>query len=103
MQNTIIIPFTGTDGGRIALSLFGRPLTRFVQTITIFFLLAIGFFGLDESNLFLTYVIVTFWTQRENEIPCRNEVDDVDFGRVLLAIISGVIVTLALTPITSSI
>jgi len=83
----------------MSLALFGRPLNRFVQAFTIFFLVAIGFFGLDESNVLLTYVIFTFWTQRENEIPCRNEVDDIDFGRVLTAIGSLSLVVLSLTPL----
>ena len=70
-----------------------------MQVLTIFFLLAIGFFGYDDSNLFLCYIIYAYWTQRENEIPCRNEIDDVDFGRVLVAIASTMLVILALTPI----
>jgi len=94
-----LVPIGSTDGGRMSLALFGRPLNRFVQAFTIFFLVAIGFFGLDESNVLLTYVIFTFWTQRENEIPCRNEVDDIDFGRVLTAIGSLSLVVLSLTPL----
>ena len=71
-----------------------------MQAITVFILIAVGFFGLDESNLFLTYVLYAFGTQRENEIPCRNEVDDIDFARVLTAIASLFVVVLALTPMT---
>lgn len=96
-----LLPIGSTDGGRISLTVFGRPLSKLIQSFVTFFLLGIGFFGLDESNLFLTYVIFVVFTQRESEIPCKNEADELDFGRVCVSIAAAVLVTLALTPIVN--
>ena len=88
-----------TDGGRISQSLFGRKWARVISGLSLFILVLSGVFGLDDSNILLSYVlIVTVW-QRNPEIPCRNEVDDVDYGRVAVAIAGTMLASLVLLPL----
>lgn len=90
-----LLPTGRTDGGRIATSLFGRSGTQLVSLITF-----IGMFllGLSGSDLILFYFSYVVFFQSELEIPQRNEVDDMDFSRVLLATATGVLVLLTLIP-----
>ena len=88
-----------TDGGRISQSLFGRKWARVISGLSLLILVLSGVFGLDDSNILLSYVlIVTIW-QRNPEIPCRNEVDDVDYGRVAVAIAGAMLASLVLLPL----
>jgi hypothetical protein len=90
-----LLPVGRTDGGRMALSLFGRSGTQLVGFLTF-----IGMFirGLTGSDLLLFFFSFVVFFQSELEIPQRNEVDDMDFSRVLLATATGVLVLLTLIP-----
>ena len=54
-----------------------------------------GLMGSDLLLFFFSYVI---FFQSELEVPQRNEVDDMDFSRVLLATVTGVLVLLTVIP-----
>ncbi len=96
MINSInLLPLGRTDGGRVSLTLFGRSGTQLVNLITFIGLFFGGVLGSDFLLLFFSYVI---FFQSEPEIPQRNEVDDLDFSRVLLATATGVLTLLALIP-----
>ena len=58
-------------------------------------------FGYDSYNIFIYYVIVYIYLfqQNETDIPCKNEVDDIDNVRGLFAIFMGMIVALCLVPV----
>lgn len=87
-----------TDGGRISLAMFGRRGAYVVKTITTLLLCFAGIVGLDEMNIFLTYVLfATIW-QRDLETPVRNEVDELDFPRGLVGIAAALVVGLILVP-----
>ena len=86
---------TGTDGGRISLTLFGRSGTQLVSLLTFVGLFIGGLTGSDLLLFFFSYVI---FFQSELEVPQRNEVDDMDFSRVLLATVTGVLVLLTVIP-----
>jgi len=58
-------------------------------------LLIQGLYGSDLLLFFFSFVVLF---QGEMEIPQRNEVDDVDFSRVLLATGAGFLVLLTLIP-----
>ena len=92
---SLLNTLTGTDGGRIALTLFGRSGTQFVSLITFIAMFIQGVMGSDLLLFFFSFVI---FFQSELEIPQRNEVDDMDFSRVLLATVTGVLVLLTLIP-----
>ena len=90
-----LLPLGRTDGGRISLALFGRSGTQLVNLIAFTGLFFAGLTGSDLLLLFFSYVI---FFQGELEIPQRNEVDDMDFSRVLLATVTGVLTLLTLIP-----
>jgi len=96
MINAInLLPVGRTDGGRIALTLFGRSGAQLVSLLTYIAMFIGGLMGSDLLLFFFSYVV---FFQGELEIPQRNEVDDMDFSRVLLATATGVLVLLTLIP-----
>lgn len=85
-----------TDGGRVAMVLFGRQSKMAIGGLAFFVLVILGFQG---SDLLLFYVAFCLAFHKGNEIPCRNEVDKVDFSRVLVATGTYFLALLALIPI----
>lgn len=77
------------------MSLFGREAKPYVGGI---FLLVTLFIGLTGSDLFLFYFSFLVAFQTGNEIPSRNEVDEVGFSRVLVAITAWCLALLTLVP-----
>jgi membrane-associated protease RseP (regulator of RpoE activity) len=74
-----LLPIGTTDGGRIAMTLFGRGGKLPVGQLA---LLGLLFKGISGSDLFLFYFAFCVICQSGNEIPCRNEVDTVSLPRV---------------------
>ena len=102
MTNALsLLPIGNTDGGRISVAFFGRSLSRIVQGAAISTLAICGLFGLDESGIFIFYALYTQFFQKEPEIPCRNETEELDTRRGLLAIAMSVVVALTLFPLSS--
>ena len=87
--------YTATDGGRIALALFGRGGKVLVGNL---FLIALFFVGILGSDLFLFYFAFVTVFQAGNEIPSRNEVDSLSFSRVLIATSAYVLSLMSLIP-----
>eukprot|EP00557_Chaetoceros_sp_GSL56_P007717 CAMPEP_0176504858 /NCGR_PEP_ID=MMETSP0200_2-20121128/16177_1 /TAXON_ID=947934 /ORGANISM="Chaetoceros sp., Strain GSL56" /LENGTH=742 /DNA_ID=CAMNT_0017904357 /DNA_START=56 /DNA_END=2281 /DNA_ORIENTATION=+ len=80
------IPLAGTDGGRMSQALLGRPgHTAFSGLIYFGLLLYTVFSG--HQDIFLSYLFVTSFTQRDLEVPARNEVDQAGIGQAALALI----------------
>jgi len=96
-----LLPLGNTDGGRISQAIFGRNGHTVIQGLIYITILGTIFFTLDNnsinSNIYLGYTIFCLLGQNDFEIPCRNEVDGVDFGRVLMAIATWVFVGLTIT------
>ena len=86
---------SATDGGRMGLALFGRPGKLVIGNII---LLGVLFSGLVGSDLFLFYFSFIIAFQTGNEIPSRNEVDELSFPRILVATLAYCISILALVP-----
>lgn len=93
-----LLPLGNTDGGRIAVAMFGRRGAYIVKSCTTVLLCVIGLFGFDQSRLFLVYVIFTQFWQRELETPAINEVEELDFLRGAIGIVTALVVALALVP-----
>lgn len=91
---------TDTDGGRISLTMFGRRGAFVTKLFTTLILCLSGLVGLDNVNILILYVVFTLAWQRELESPVRNEVDELDFTRGLLGIVSAILVGLILIPMT---
>jgi membrane-associated protease RseP (regulator of RpoE activity) len=94
-----LLPIGNTDGGRISIAFFGRSFARVVQGFFILILALAGVFGVDQTNVLLCYAIFCQLWQKEPEVPCRNEVDELDSGRGFIAIATAVLVLLILTPL----
>ena len=90
-----MIIVVATDGGRMAQTLFGRGAKLFVGNMFMLALLIVGILG---SDLFLFYFAFVSAFQTGNEIPSRNEVDNLDFSRVLASVIAYVLAFLVLVP-----
>ncbi|EED95954.1 predicted protein [Thalassiosira pseudonana CCMP1335] len=90
-----LVPIGRTDGGRVSLALFGRSGSQAVAFASLVALAILGFTG---SDVFLFYFAFVTFFQSELEIPMRNEVDDVDFSRVVLATFAGLLMLLTLIP-----
>ncbi|CAB9521628.1 Probable zinc metalloprotease EGY1, chloroplastic [Seminavis robusta] len=98
LNGLALLPIGTTDGGRIAQALFGRGVKTAIGNL---FLFTVFFIGVLGSDLFLFYFSFLIAFQTGNEIPARNEVDNVSFARVLLATASTVLALLALIPFQS--
>jgi len=94
-----LLPLGHTDGGRIAVAMFGRRGAFLVKLFTALLLCSAGLFGLDDTNILLLYTFFVLIWQRELESPPRNEVDELDFPRGLAATVVALAVGLTLIPI----
>jgi len=92
-----LLPFGRTDGGRVALAIFGRSGTQLIGLLTLIFTFAAGILGSDYLLFYFSYV--TFF-QSELEIPCRDEVTEVEFSRVLLAVAGWILALLVVIPMS---
>jgi hypothetical protein len=79
----------------MALSLFGRGSKLAVGSTFLFATLLVGLTG---SDLFLFYFSFLIAFQTGNELPSRNEVDEVGFSRVLVATAAWSLAFLTLVP-----
>jgi len=93
-----LLPLGHTDGGRISQVMFGRRGAYLVKTLTTLLLCALGIFGLDDSKIFLVYVLFTMIWQNNLESPALNEADELDLQRGLIAIGASIAVFLSLIP-----
>ena len=79
----------------MAQALFGRGAKLVVGNFFMFALLLVGILG---SDLFLFYFAFVSAFQTGNEIPSRNEVDSIDFSRIIVAAVAYVLAFLVLVP-----
>lgn len=77
------------------MALFDRSGKNAIGSLT---LLALLYFGLFGSDLFLFYFSFVIAFQTGNEIPARNEQDPVSFSRVIVATIAYALVIVSLAP-----
>jgi len=91
-----LTPFGRTDGGRIALAMFGRSGAQILSLVTLISLLVAGFVGNDS---FLTYFLFVSFFQGELELPLRDESDSLDVSRIVLGLVTAAFVLLTLIPV----
>lgn len=90
-----LLPIGTTDGGRIALTVFGRQAKSAIGSCALGVLFWVGVSG---SDLFLYYFSFCIAFQSGNEMPAQNEVDKLSLSRVFLAVVAYVLAALALIP-----
>ena len=77
------------------MAVFDRADKLVFGSLTLLGLLYVGFFG---SDLFLFYFSFVIAFQTGNEVPARNEVDEVSFSRTLVALVAWGLAILSLVP-----
>jgi len=90
------LPIGQTDGGRVTTALFGRQAASIITAFTLLVCFIIGLFG---NDIILFYAAIAAITQREMEVPARNEIDEVDNARGILGILGIFIVMLSILPL----
>jgi hypothetical protein len=96
-----MLPLGANDGGRLSLSLFGRQGHSVLGGLT-WFALLVASFALDEhqGELLVTAWIVNNIVQNEQEIPCRDETDNINLTRVVVAFGMWFLAILTLVPMS---
>jgi hypothetical protein len=78
------------------MALFGRAGSQGVTFISLVSLFVLGV----QSDLLLFYFAFIVFCQSELEIPMRNEIDEVDVPRVILASFAGFLMLLTIIPMS---
>lgn len=92
-----LVPVGSTDGGRMSQAILGR-VWHLTFSSLVFLVLFISSFTSDSSIL-LGYLFIYSFTQRDMEIPCRNEVDKVELPRAVAALVTWLLAALILVPL----
>jgi len=92
-----LVPIGSTDGGRMSQAVLGR-VWHLTFSSFIFFVLFITSFTSD-NNILLGFLFIYSFTQRDMEIPCRNEIDKAELPRAVAALVSWILAALILVPL----
>lgn len=91
------IPIGATDGGRMSQSLLGRAeQVTFSGILYGGLLLYVILTG--HRDLFLAYLLIGSFAQKDLEIPCRNELNKAGLSQATLALVIWCVAFLALAP-----
>lgn len=93
-----LLPIGSTDGGRMSQAILGR-VWHLTFSSLVFFVLFVGSFIADDQGILLGYIFLYSFTQRDMEVPCRNEVDKANVPRLIAAVASWLIAALILIPL----
>jgi len=93
-------PYGRTDGGRAATALLGRSGAQGISLLTSIAFFIISFTYNDNTSLSVIFPFLLFmgFYQGEQEVPCRNEVDEPGAISALLAGFAWFLMVLILTP-----
>lgn len=81
--------------------MFGRRATYVMSRFVLgLFIVPIFFDTIYASLVFLLYGFCVYNEANRLELPCTNEIEELDFGRGALAISSAVLVFLILVPMS---
>lgn len=81
------------------MAVFGRNGIVLAQAAAFLYIFGSALVGYDPINILIVYGFFSIFAQSEQELPCLNELDDLDLGRSFLAIFGSIIVALTLIPI----
>mmetsp|Transcript_19613 Transcript_19613/g.41225 ORF Transcript_19613/g.41225 Transcript_19613/m.41225 type:complete len:84 (+) Transcript_19613:469-720(+) len=79
-------------------AIFGR-VWHLTFSSLVFLVLFISSFVSDSQGILLGYLFIYSFTQRDMEIPCRNEIDKVELPRAIAALVSWLVAVLILVPL----
>ena len=92
-----LIPLGSTDGGRLSITIFGRPGQLLIGAGVWFFLL-IASFSFERADALIGAWVTYNIVQNDLEIPCRDEVTEVDAIRAVSAFALWFVAILAIVP-----
>jgi membrane-associated protease RseP (regulator of RpoE activity) len=93
------IPIGSTDGGRISQSLLGRTGHLVFSSIIFAGLFLYTLFS-GHREIFITYLLLMSFAEKDVEVPCRNEIDrKADVPQVIASLILWIVASLILIPL----
>ncbi|KAL7499572.1 hypothetical protein ACHAWT_008574 [Skeletonema menzelii] len=93
-----LVPIGSTDGGRMSQAVLGRVWHLTFSSLVFAVLFLTSLFN-DGFNLLLGFIFIYSFTQRDMEIPCKNEIDRVELPRAVAAFVCWIIAALILCPL----
>lgn len=91
-----LLPIGRLDGGRAYTAVFGSRSASVATLLTLVLMVLLSLSGMSKLSIFWGAVVVLF--QRRPEIPVRNEVAEVDDGRLFLFLSTLLLAILTLAP-----
>ena len=79
-----LLPLGSTDGGRMSVTVFTRP-GQFVISTVVWLFLLVASFSFERADALIGAWVVYNIVQNDLEIPCRDEITQVDPYRVVTA------------------
>eukprot|EP00977_Amphora_coffeiformis_P002534 scaffold473_cov156-Amphora_coffeaeformis.AAC.16 len=79
-----LLPLGSTDGGRMSITVFTRP-GQFVISTAVWLFLLVASFSFERADALIGAWVVYNIVQNDLEIPCRDEISQVDPYRVVTA------------------
>jgi len=92
-----LVPIGSTDGGRMSQAVLGRVWHLTFSSVVFAVLFFTSF--TSDSGILLGFLLIYSLTQRDMEIPCRNEIDKVELPRAVAALVSWILAALILVPL----
>lgn len=93
-----LLPLGSTDGGRASMTIFGRPGHLIMGSVVWLFLL-ISSFTFERADALIGAWVVYNIVQNDHEVPCRDEVTEVDAFRIVAAFGLWFTAILAIVPL----
>lgn len=94
-----LVPVGSTDGGRMSQAVLGRVWHLTFSSLVFLALFVASFTAASDSSLLLGFLLVYSFTQRDSEVPCRNEIDKAELPRAVAALVSWLLAALILVPL----
>lgn len=94
-----LVPLGSTDGGRMSQAVLGRIWHLTFSSLVFLSLFIASFTSASDSGILLGFLLIYSFTQRDSEIPCRNEIDKVELPRAVAALVAWLLAALILVPL----
>lgn len=94
-----LVPVGSTDGGRMSQAVLGRVWHLTFSSLVFLALFIASFTTASDSGTLLGFLFVYSFTQRDSEVPCRNEIDKAELPRAVAALVSWLLAALILVPL----
>lgn len=92
-----LLPLGSTDGGRMSITVFSRP-GQFVVSSIVWLFLLVASFSFERADAVIGAWVVYNIAQNDLEIPCRDEITQVDPYRVVTAFGLWFVAVLVIVP-----